>query len=67
MDNIWELNVLELSMELARVSFLLDTWAKRKFKAETLVCFFVYFALIQSTFRLFKGQQYLNNMLRINK
>ena len=28
---------------------------------------FVYFALIQSTFRLFKGQQYLNNMLRINK
>ena len=32
-----------------------------------LVCLFVYFALIQSTFRLFKGQQYLNNMLRINK
>ena len=23
---------------------------------------FVYFAIIQSTFRLFKGQQYLNNM-----
>ena len=31
------------------------------------VCLFVYFALIQSTSRLFKGQQYLNNMLRINK
>ena len=31
------------------------------------VCLFVYFAIIQSTFRLFKGQQYLNNMLRINK
>ena len=26
------------------------------------VCLFVYFAIIQSTFRLFKGQQYLNNM-----
>ena len=24
--------------------------------------FFVYFAIIQSTFRLVKGQQYLNNM-----
>ena len=27
---------------------------------------FVYFAIIQSTFRLFKGQQYLNHMLRTN-
>ena len=26
------------------------------------VCLFVYFAIIQSRFRLFKGQQYLNNM-----
>ena len=25
------------------------------------------FAIILSTFRLFKGQQYLNNMLRVNK
>ena len=41
MDKIWELNVLELSMELARVSFLLDTWAKRKFKAETLLFYSV--------------------------
>ena len=33
-------------------------------------CFFVlfvYFAIILSTFRLFKGQQFLNNMLRENK
>ena len=30
------------------------------------VCF-VLFAIILSTFRLFKGQQYLNNMLRVNK
>ena len=28
---------------------------------------FVYFPIIQSTFRLFKGQQYLNNVLRIDK
>ena len=34
---------------------------------QIFVCLFVYFAIIQSTFRLFKGQQYLNNMLRINK
>ena len=43
---------------------------KGNFFAESkdlFVCLFVYFALIQSTFRLFKGQQYLNNMLRINK
>ena len=31
------------------------------------VCLFVYFAIILSTFRLFKGQQYLNNILRVNK
>ena len=31
-----------------------------------LFVLFVYFAIIQSTFRLFKGQQYLNNMLRTN-
>jgi hypothetical protein len=31
------------------------------------VYLFVYFAIILSTFRLFKGQQYLNNMLRVNK
>ena len=33
----------------------------------TLFLFFVLFAIILSTFRLFKGQQYLNNMLRTNK
>ena len=32
-----------------------------------LVCLFVYFAIIQSTSRLFKGQQYLNNTLTMNK
>ena len=30
-------------------------------------CLFAYFAIIQSTFRLSKGQQYLDNMLRVNK
>ena len=49
---------------------------RRKFKVDTttlnsmvilkklclFVCLFVYFAIIQSTSRLFKGQQYLNNM-----
>ena len=35
---------------------------------KNLHCLFVcLFAIILSTFRLFKGQQYLNNMLRVNK
>ena len=37
-----------------------ETWASLDILE--LVCLFVYFAIIQSTFRLFKGQQYLNNM-----
>ena len=33
----------------------------------TGVCLFVLFAITQSTFRLFQGQQYLINILRVNK
>ena len=40
---------------------------KKLYQINPKFCLFVYFAIILSTFRLFKGQQFLNNMLRANK
>ena len=47
-------------------AFLAKFWRLYKCKQRPIICLFVYFAIIQSTFRLFKGLQYLNNMYRIN-
>ena len=47
-------------MFLTNVHIRLHTFSD--FLPTLLSHIFVYFAIIQSTFRLFKGQQYLNNM-----
>ena len=46
----------KLSTELTNIGHFL----------ENSIVLYCIFAIILSTFRLFKGQQYLNNMLRIN-
>ena len=75
MDNIWELNVLELNMELAGVSFLLDTRATCKFKAETILfCSVVYshlrtmlrwkfneYTILSSNHNTGRSKQFLNS------
>ena len=77
-DNVWHAHMLRPS---AYNNFCQSVFGKlidhdmagskssddEKLKRYLHIVLYCIFAIILSTFRLFKGQQYLNNMLRVNK